>query len=320
MSTTDTLPTDEMERVIDQRLDAIDRALLGLLPRQERLSIVTQMETRLRQLGGANTASDAYEQGANERARVTDTDFGAFGERAAAGRRGPSVRRKQSRLALSSGLLGILALALLFALPITYLVVGYVDLFEEAAAAVLGTHVVAVAIGGTLAVVLSMAGLFRLQNRAAQVTGRGWAITGLCTGPLPMFVGGLMVLVVGLQLLATQSVNAVSITTTSAPVTVPAPPFSPLPYPQAPSYSASLPPAPMASPDARSAPAGYPAPVCANEISGAVLEAPPEQTVPSLADFNEPNLAQPISPVEPALPLEAVNKTPAVESAPPSLE
>jgi hypothetical protein len=120
-------------------------------------------------------------------------------------------------------------------------------------------------------------------------------------------------------LLATRSGNAVSITTTSAPVTVPAQSFSPPPYsqapsyPPAPSYSASLPAAPMASPDERSASAGYPAPVCASEISGVVVDAPLEHAVPGSTGFSEPNLVEPVSPVEAAIPLEAASITPAIE-------
>src|SRR5580704_12844218 len=107
MSTTNTLPTGEIERLIDQRLDTIDRALLGLIPRQDRLSIVTQVEARLHELAGASGLSGANSAtNLQEQATVAEAHFGDADGSGPARRRGPSARRKQSRLALSSGVLG----------------------------------------------------------------------------------------------------------------------------------------------------------------------------------------------------------------------
>src|SRR5258708_39429129 len=43
-------------RILEQRLEAIDQALVGLLPRHERLAAVAQVETRIRELGTASPA------------------------------------------------------------------------------------------------------------------------------------------------------------------------------------------------------------------------------------------------------------------------
>lgn len=58
MSATSSSSAGDPQPLIDLRLDAIDRALLGLLPRSERLEMVAQIETRLRELGPALAARD----------------------------------------------------------------------------------------------------------------------------------------------------------------------------------------------------------------------------------------------------------------------
>src|SRR5205823_719572 len=49
--------------------------------------------------------------------------------------------------------------------------------------------------------------LVQLRRRSRNLAGYGWAVTGLCTGPMPMLVGGLMILVVGLQFLGSSVVR-----------------------------------------------------------------------------------------------------------------
>jgi hypothetical protein len=284
MSTTNAMPTGEMQQLVDQRLDAIDRALLGLLPRQERLSIVGQVETRLRELAVAGPAVDADQQLPLERHVADAAHFGAPGE--------SRSRRHQSRLALSSGVLGIVALALLFALPLTYLVLGSIGMFDEAAEILLGAHVVAVALGGTLAVALSIAGLVSLQRSRGRMAGHGWAITGLSTGPLPMFVGGLLVLVATLQI-AAEPVSQV--VTATAPVTVSGPSYSS-------GYPTSLPPEPVcyAPANASVPPMACPGPIYAAESTPVMVEPP---------------LAPP-GPVEPAVPPQPAGDAPHVAELP----
>ncbi|HEV7223893.1 MAG TPA: hypothetical protein VGN42_14390, partial [Pirellulales bacterium] len=59
MSTTHATPSDPVQRMIDLRLDAIDRALMGLLPRNDRLKTVAEVETRIRELAAADSAVEA---------------------------------------------------------------------------------------------------------------------------------------------------------------------------------------------------------------------------------------------------------------------
>ncbi|HEV3339686.1 MAG TPA: hypothetical protein VG125_05000 [Pirellulales bacterium] len=298
MSTTNSVPTGEMQQLIDQRLDAIDRALLGLLPRQDRLSIVTQVESRLRELAAAGPAVDARQLGPAQDPLLADAaHLETAGESPLLASGGRRLRPlKLSRLALSSGVLGIVALALLVALPITYLVVGYIGLFEEAAEVLLGAQMVAVALGGTLAVALSIVGLVSLRGSAGQMAGHGWAITGLSTGPLPMFVGGLIVLVVGLELLAAKGRNMAPVTATSASVTIPAPSYPP-------PYTASLPSDAMGYAPATNAsvPMTCPSPVYPTAATGVMVEAPLE----------------PPSPVEQAVLPQPSGDTPHVAELPP---
>jgi hypothetical protein len=195
---------------IEQRLDALDRALLGVLPRSERLAIVSQVESRARELGSTGSAAESAEELVSSREAL------------------PASKRR-SRLALSSGILGIVALVLLFAMPITYLLVMTVgeELGEFVSMGLLSIHVLVVAVGGLVAIIMGIAGLVSLSRRKGRLSGHGWAITGLCTAPLPTFVGGLLVLVTSLSLFAVQSVTvegAPGVATASASF-----PISPVP-------------------------------------------------------------------------------------------
>jgi hypothetical protein len=246
MSTADTKSSSSGEHVIEQRLDALDRALLGLLPRSERLAMVAQVESRVREL----TSSDPAAHSVAETAVEPDVVAGAVSRRASSA--GP---KRRSRLALSSGILGITALAMLFAMPITYLFVVTIgeDLGELVAYSLLGIHVLAVAVGGLVALIMGIAGLVSLARRKGQMVGHGWAITGLCTAPLPMVFGGLMVLVTGLSLFAVQSISIQSSTPTN--VVSSSSSYSPGPVACGPPVGAYCAPA--------STPSSLPLPLCA---------------------------------------------------------
>ncbi len=190
------------ENILDQRLDALDRALLGMVSRQERLEFVSQLETRLR---GTDTELESLEPAHS----VTLANAAT-----------PRTRRRRSRLALSSGILGIVALTLLMFMPITYLMLSFTAeaLGEELAISAIGLNVLAVGFGGLLAVVLGIAALVKLNRRGGNLVGHGWAISALCTGALPMLFGGLLVLV------ALPSLLALGVSTTSEACAVCLPP------------------------------------------------------------------------------------------------
>ncbi|HEX7379173.1 MAG TPA: hypothetical protein VF278_18775 [Pirellulales bacterium] len=210
MSTDLNASHDPAKHAIDLRLDAIDRALLGWLPRHERIEIVGQIETKLRESAGASTAGGVLDDIARDRADRHEERLDSAGDRSAIYlRERPFLARRKprSRLALTSGILGIIALTALAALPVTYVVVSTIIDDTTLQVSLLGGHLATVLLGGLLAVALGIAALVLLSRRGGRLVGHGWAITGLCTGPLPLFAGGLMALVVGSQLWGSGSVT-----------------------------------------------------------------------------------------------------------------
>ncbi|HQU44114.1 MAG TPA: hypothetical protein PK867_14940 [Pirellulales bacterium] len=319
MSTTATTTTQQL---IDQRLDAIDRALLGLLPRNDRLTIVTQLETRLRELAAASPAVEAHQRSPVECAASADAaHFGAPAESALlrpgvtphipAGAKTLSARLKRSRLALSSGVLGIVALVALFVFPISMTAVSmFGELFEEAAIVLLGAHLATLVICGTLAVALGIAGLVVLNRRAGQLAGHGWAITGLCTGPLPMLAGGLIALAAGMPILTTRSVQVTQVTEQNPPMNgygysspVPVCP-QPMPMDSVPQRAPMAPPFPVGSayPGAPSVSPASTSPASSPPSGSAVPEAYPSADCP--ADGAVPVIpAQPVAPMPAEVPV-----------------
>lgn len=233
MATANTTPHTAVQQLIQQRLDAIDGALLGLLPRHERQAAVAQVETRIRELMTASFATAADSPAVPEGPTAPDsaltrlaTETPAFVPHPqyfglAPGGGNLATQKKRSRLALAAGVLGILALVLLFGIPVTYFAAELLSevMGEVAAIALLGAHAVAFALGGAAAVGLGICALVSLKRHREQLAGHGWAISGLCTGALPMLMGGVAALVLGLQFGAGQliSVSAVHVAGDPAP-------------------------------------------------------------------------------------------------------
>lgn len=218
MSTANATPHTAVQQLIEQRLDAIDRALLGLLPRSDRLAAVAQVETRIREVVAASPASAAGLHTPTQGLTIPDSAFSNLATETPAflphpqffglapGSGLPSTQKRRSRLALSAGVMGILALALLLMVPVTYFIVE--ALGEVCAISLLGAHAVAVAVGGVAAVGLGIGALVSLSRHREQLVGHGWAIAGLCAGPLPMLLGCAAVLFFGLQLGVSQFFTA----------------------------------------------------------------------------------------------------------------
>jgi hypothetical protein len=114
----------------------------------------------------------------------------------------PATKKKRSLLAVTAGVLGILALAFLFATPITFFFVMLLGevLGELVAYVLLGAHILAITGAGCAAVGLGCLALVQLWRRKGELAGHGWAISALCTGPLPVLAGCAAVLLVGLEL------------------------------------------------------------------------------------------------------------------------
>ncbi len=176
----------KLPHIINSQLDALDRVLLSLLPREERLAIVSQVEARSSQLENTGT----YVQG--DASASTESSIRPVMSGNVRIRRG-----KRSRLALASGILGIVAISLLVALPIGYFVVAiFSDVLDEfRLILMLGMHVSAIGVFGTAAFVFGLLALWRLGYRP-NARGKAWAITGVCTGPVPMMTGCAMLLVI----------------------------------------------------------------------------------------------------------------------------
>src|SRR5262245_48547426 len=115
MTTTTTHTT--AEQMIHQRLDAIDRALLGWLPRTERLALVAQIEARARELAAGPVLDGSIAPMANclELADAAASAPSPSPMSAMAAPAFPTACRRRSGMALTAGILGIVALVLLFA-------------------------------------------------------------------------------------------------------------------------------------------------------------------------------------------------------------
>ena len=274
-----------VETTLESRLDAIDQLLLGCVPRGERLAIVASLEERLR---GAWIASAG---GFDSNSRPVDAGSG----RAFAGtmpyplpphaprgdllpgtwpNSGPS-RLRRSKLALASGILGILGGVLICGTPIAYGVVAMLaELLDETAAIIaLVAYVALILFASAGAIGAGIVALWRLRRRQTEVGGRGWAITGLCTGPIPLGLTCLIALYVGIQVIGT--------TTFFSATVVQSPPASSDPVAGGPAQppvlpvSATVPIDPYSAPgtcvSATCAPASCAAPTC---TSGTCAAAP----------------------------------------------
>lgn len=168
--------------LMEHRLDSLDCALMGLMGRSERLQFVAGIESKIRELHESNPT-------ALEELLPPQEEVGFVHHEV--GRMLSTSARKRSRLAFTSGVLGIVVLALMFAMPLTYCVVAMaVDTIGEVPAiAIMSLNVLAVGCGGAIAIAMAIVSLVRLNHRQGRHVGQGWAITGLCTATVPMLVG-----------------------------------------------------------------------------------------------------------------------------------
>src|SRR5262245_12178447 len=112
MTTSTFPPAESQQYLIDQRLDALDQLLLGLLPRNERLATVAQVEKRIREVAAAGTNS-AMECATQPGAALIPPVSGPVLAWHA------GTARKRSRLAVTAGALGVAALVLLIGMPVS---------------------------------------------------------------------------------------------------------------------------------------------------------------------------------------------------------
>lgn len=272
------LSAAERQALVDRRLDEIDRALLGLLPRAERLALVADVEARVQALGdNVSLAREAPAESANTSPTTVAT----------------RARAHRSRLAFTAGVLGIIAVSFLILSPL--LLIGlsmFGELLGETSAIILFALLTAVvACGGSLAVFGGGVSLFRLARRGQSATGTGWAITGLCTGALPMLLGFVGVISLLMSVMPAEHVQV----TWSATTPVGAVPYA----------------VPCAAPGAPGCPMPMPAPMMASPYGYACPVPPPGQPLvmpPQPATYAAPQLA--------AQPKPGPAQTPKLESPP----
>lgn len=196
------------ETTLEARLDAIDQLLLGCLPRGERLAIVASLEEKLR----SHCVASSEQPWAVGRSLAETLPY-PVPALAHNGGTSPGLwqnvgrlRLRRSRLALVSGILGIVGGALLFGTPLIYgAAMMFAELLDETIAIIsLVAYAALILIASGGAILAGVVALWRLRRRK-DVGGKGWAITGLCTGPIPLGITSLIALYVGIQTIDLQA-------------------------------------------------------------------------------------------------------------------
>lgn len=204
------LTAEEGRAIVERRMDELDRLLLGLLPRAERLALVASVEARVQELGAAVDLG---------RTLPAEAPIAAV----AVGRTTANSRGRRSRLAFSSGVLGIVVASCLVGSPLLLVALSiFGELLGETFSILLfGLLTVLITIGGGIAVFCGGIALLRLARRGQTATGTGWAITGLCTGALPLLIGFVGVLSLGATLLPAEHVRVTWNVDAGGPPTAP---------------------------------------------------------------------------------------------------
>ena len=182
---------------IDQRLDQIEGALLGVLPRQERMSLLAGIESRLVKLAAENPELEKCVAQKLESPELASSQ--AVANTAGTSAK-PTTTARRSRMAFTSGILGIVVLVLMFFSPIIYTLAAFASELSESmgeigAVILLVGLVLLLAFGGLAAVMMGIVSLVKISRSQKKLVGTGWAITGLCTGPMPMFAGAFGMLI-----------------------------------------------------------------------------------------------------------------------------
>ncbi len=238
MDTEVCLQSSHSDQWLAARLDAIDRLLIGALPRESRIAVVADIESRLRATqSGAVATFDAEPMG-DLGSGVTPSDPGSLG-----GTRSPLVvfqpasphktvvKPPRSKAALISGIAGIASCALLFFSPIAYIAIAAVGemLDETIAIGGLFAYGAAIAFAGGLSLLMGLVGLWRSRKKTGK-TGRGWAVAGLCLAPVPFGVTAAVMCLLAFSLFGEffgSFSSSTSVPVTNAPIPASAPVYLP---------------------------------------------------------------------------------------------
>jgi hypothetical protein len=194
MSLIDTpLVSASLQTLIDARLDAVDRALLGRTSRQERITVVGEVEARIHELlhercGTAEPLRDdvlAVISRLDPPEAYLSEDVSPAETRAVAPQMRPAPA-SSSRLAWWCGVLGLASLAMILAALLAHRI--SLILMDQITVrfAVTGT-----ALLGPIAVIANLAAL-RLASRR-RLARFGWAIVGLVASLLASIIVGAVI-------------------------------------------------------------------------------------------------------------------------------
>jgi hypothetical protein len=182
-----------LQRLIDSRLDTIERMLLGRVARAERMAIVREVEAQIHELLAERETDELSRDDVlavlarldPPEAYLPEEDSPTDPAPAPRTSIRPTARPVDSgnlKVARASGILGLLALAsVLVLLPCAYLIAGLIH--SEALFLVLG--------GGTLLIILSSAILGITFGCYARKSG-AWALVGIVTSIVSLFLSLLM--------------------------------------------------------------------------------------------------------------------------------
>lgn len=175
--------SESLQILIDSRLDTIDRMLLGRLSRQDRLAIVREVESQIHELiQASDTDQLTREDVLAVLARLDPPEAylpdATEGEPVSVHRTIPDSAQRpvvtgDLRFGRASGILGVVAIALLLLLPVSYLIA--IAFGSELVLFVLG--------GGTLVLVLVAAAVGLVLGILARKSG-AWAVVGIVTSVL----------------------------------------------------------------------------------------------------------------------------------------
>ena len=196
MTTSVAVPLNEsLQALVDSRLDTIDRMLMGRVPRQDRLSIVREVEAQVFELLQERDGEDLSREDVLAVLARLDPPEAYLPEEMDVEPRSPrmtprplavpSLRKGDPRIAKISGILGLVSLALVFLSPLGYaLAIPFqsIAVFCVISGGSVGMGFVAAIIAVVLAIYNRLAG--------------AWAVVGMVTSVLAMLISITAILLV----------------------------------------------------------------------------------------------------------------------------
>jgi hypothetical protein len=186
--------SESLQTLVDNRLDTIDRMLIGRLSRQDRLAIVREVESQIHELIQTSDAEELTREDVlavlarldpPEAYLPDETDGGPVSVRGTFTTRAtqPALKGDQ-RVGRASGILGLSALALVLLFPVDYMI----------AVALNSSQLSLVLMIGNLLLMLSASVLGLALGILARKS-RPWAVVGIVASSLAIFLSFAIVIV-----------------------------------------------------------------------------------------------------------------------------